>query len=148
MRLLLLSRLPRPLPLSHLPPRPSTILATTHATSDFSTRFSTRHSSNSGITEDWKGTPTHENATHRAKKHDVTDPEVEATDAGLREREENEGIADETKQQGTTERQGLKFNRKAKEERPNAPEPVIGMNDERGQVCSNVLLWILIVLVM
>jgi hypothetical protein len=52
----------------------------------------------------------------------------------MKERERNEGIADDTKQQGTTERGGRKHGQKAKEEHPAAPEPVIGMNDERARV--------------
>lgn len=46
----------------------------------------------------------------------------------------NEGIADNTKSQGMTERGGRKQARKAKEEHPAAPEPIIGMNDERAEV--------------
>lgn len=46
----------------------------------------------------------------------------------------NEGVADNTKSQATTERGGRKQERKAKEEHPAAPKPIIGMNDERAQV--------------
>lgn len=70
----------------------------------------------------------------RAKEKDETEPETASSAYSIREREENMGIADEAKSQATTEREGRKFERKAKEEHPNAPEPVIGMNDERAQV--------------
>lgn len=48
----------------------------------------------------------------------------------------NEGIADDTKSQGMTERGGRKQAQKTKEEHPAAPEPIIGMNDERAEVTA------------
>lgn len=68
------------------------------------------------------------------KKNDTTDPPTDASSASMKDRQEAEGIADESKSQGTTERGGAKHGRKAKEEHPKAPEPIIGLNDERGQV--------------
>lgn len=78
----------------------------------------------------------------RARKHDETDPEAASSASGIREREENRNIADDTKSQATTERDGLKFERKAKKEHPNAPEPVIGMNDERAEVSFCFVMWV------
>jgi len=78
--------------------------------------------------------PEEEHAVHRTQRNDTTDPETEASSEGMAERGENEGIADGNKSQATTERGGLKHQRRAKEEFPKAPEPVIGMNDERAEV--------------
>jgi len=93
-----------------------------------------RSARNSSIFKDWKGSSSKDNAVPRAEKGDKLDPETEAAASGLEEREVNEGIADETKSQGRTERGGRKHGKKAKAEHPNAPEPIIGMNDERGEV--------------
>lgn len=52
----------------------------------------------------------------------------------MKEKEEYHGISDHSKSHATTQRDGLSHGRKAKEEHPKAPEPIIGMNDERGKV--------------
>ncbi|KAJ5578338.1 uncharacterized protein N7459_007302 [Penicillium hispanicum] len=83
--------------------------------------------------KDWKGASTGEHSTERSKKGDTHDVTSGAVAAGMKERETHEGIADATKSQGTTQRGGLQHSRKAKEEHPEAPEPIIGMNDERAQ---------------
>ncbi|KAJ5833864.1 hypothetical protein N7474_002175 [Penicillium riverlandense] len=88
---------------------------------------------NSSVFKGWKGSSTDENAVSRAEKGDRHDPESEAAASGLKEREANEGIADDTKSQGRTQRGGRKQGRKAKAEHPKAPEPIIGMNDERAE---------------
>lgn len=75
-----------------------------------------------------------EHAVNRAQNNDTTDPGTKASSEGMADRMESEGIADPTKSEATTERGGLKAERKAKEEHPKAPEPVIGMNDERANV--------------
>ncbi|KAJ5682538.1 hypothetical protein N7462_005703 [Penicillium macrosclerotiorum] len=85
------------------------------------------------LPKDWKGTQPEESTIKRAKAGDATDPSAAATAAGMKEREVNEGVADDSKSQGTTERGGRKHGEKAKREHPKAPEPIIGMNDERGQ---------------
>lgn len=69
----------------------------------------------------------------RRKKGDTTDPTVEGAHSGMKDREESEGIARDDKPQAATERGGVKHGKKAKEEHPKAPEPIIGMNDERAQ---------------
>lgn len=92
---------------------------------------STRHYS---ITKPWKGDPPEEHTKERAKRGDTSDIAAAADASGMKERERNEGVADETMSQATTERGGLKQGRKAKKEHPAAPEPIIGMNDERAQV--------------
>lgn len=88
------------------------------------------------IFEDWKGSSAEDHTRKRSKKGDTGDVHSEAAASGLRERKTNQGLADETKSQGMTERGGTKYGRKAKEEHPKAPEPVIGMNDERSKVSS------------
>lgn len=70
----------------------------------------------------------------RSKKNDNTDPTVEGASSGMKDREESEGVARSDKPQAATEREGLKHWKKAKKEHPKAPEPIIGMNDERAQV--------------
>ncbi|OJJ49965.1 hypothetical protein ASPZODRAFT_54275, partial [Penicilliopsis zonata CBS 506.65] len=89
---------------------------------------------NSRLAKQWKGSGDEDHSIHRQEKGDTTYPGAEGARQGIKEREESEGIADATKSQAKTEREGLKFGRKAKEDHPKAPEPVIGMNDERGEV--------------
>ncbi|KAJ5753148.1 hypothetical protein N7520_010065 [Penicillium odoratum] len=81
----------------------------------------------------WKGSSTDDHSTQRSKKGDTYDIASEASASGMEERQENQGIADQTKSQGTTQRGGIKSSKKAKAEHPAAPEPIIGMNDERAQ---------------
>lgn len=109
--------------LSH-PPRPSHTARALQTTRNYS------------ITKDWKGSPTEAHAKERAKKGDSFDVHAAPAASGMQERDVNEGIADDTKSQGMTERGGRKQAKKAKEEHPAAPEPIIGMNDERAEVCA------------
>ncbi|RAL13204.1 uncharacterized protein BO97DRAFT_442637 [Aspergillus homomorphus CBS 101889] len=85
------------------------------------------------LNSSWVGTNQDDHAVNRQKKRDTTDPETDASSAGLKDREEKHGLPDSSKPQGATERGGLKHERKAKSEHPKAPEPILGMNDERGQ---------------
>ncbi|KAJ5082403.1 hypothetical protein N7532_011446 [Penicillium argentinense] len=73
------------------------------------------------------------NRANRGKIGDKDDLAAEAASKGMKEREANEWIADDTKSGATTERGGSKHAKKAKKEHPAAPEPIIGMNDERAQ---------------
>ncbi|PWY94769.1 hypothetical protein BO94DRAFT_531705 [Aspergillus sclerotioniger CBS 115572] len=88
---------------------------------------------NSGVTKDWKGTGSEDHAVDRTQKRDTTDPTTDAAASVMKDREEGEGIANGSKPQGATERGGTQHGKKAKQQHPNAPEPIIGMNDERGQ---------------
>lgn len=88
----------------------------------------------SGITRGWSGTSTEDHALDRTKRGDITDPQMESALSGQQERAENEFIADRSKSQATTERDLGSNNRRAKEQYPKAPEPVIGANDEKGEV--------------
>lgn len=85
---------------------------------------------------EWRGTSTDDHAINRTKKHDITDPQMESTQSGQGERERNEAIADASKSSSTTERDVNKSQERAKKEHPHAPEPVIGVNDEKGEVSS------------
>lgn len=87
------------------------------------------------LSNKWRGMPPEEHAVDRTKHNaDTTDPETKASSLGMSERDRKEGIADRSQSQATTERGGSGYGRKAKKEHPRAPEPVIGMNDERAQV--------------
>lgn len=86
------------------------------------------------VAKEWKGAHTEEHSIPRAKRGDTNDPSADAVASGMEERDVNGGIADDTKSQATTQRGGRKEEKKAKTEHPAAPEPIIGMNDERGGV--------------
>lgn len=90
-----------------------------------------RHES---ITKQWKGASTDDHSTQRSKRGDEHDINASASASGMEERRQSEGVADKTKSQGMTQRGGTESGRKAKSEHPAAPEPIIGMNDERAQV--------------
>lgn len=84
--------------------------------------------------QEWKGSSSEDHAVNRTKRKDTTDPETENSAKGQAEREEYDGIAEKSKSQATTQRDLGQHNKRAKEEHPAAPEPVIGMNDEKGRV--------------
>ncbi|KAL4895844.1 hypothetical protein BDV59DRAFT_145018 [Aspergillus ambiguus] len=117
------------------PPRPCVIpLHSVWQPATFHTPSSVRSRLNSSLTKGWRGTKEEDHAVNRSKKHDTTDPTTDASSSGMKDREESEGIANHSKPSGATERGGLQHERKAKKQHPKAPEPIIGMNDERGQV--------------
>ncbi|GAQ10594.1 hypothetical protein ALT_7915 [Aspergillus lentulus] len=92
---------------------------------------------NSSLGQEWKGSSTDDHAVKRSKdKRDITDPQTESSASGLKEKKESAGVADQSKQGAVTEREGLKQERQAKKEHPKAPEPIIGMNDERAEVSA------------
>ncbi|KAI9368671.1 hypothetical protein BJX61DRAFT_546310 [Aspergillus egyptiacus] len=89
---------------------------------------------NSGLAQDWKGSGQEKHATTRSKKeHDNTDPETIAANRTREDREENFGVGGTGISDAATERGGRKNEREVKKDHPKAPEPVIGMNDERAQ---------------
>ena len=78
-------------------------------------------------TSDWSGRQGHEHVTNRKDELDV---QSGASQSGKRER-----AADDNKaSQGTSEKDSGNQNEQAKKDHPEAPGPVIGMNDERGEV--------------
>lgn len=85
----------------------------------------------------WTGSTTEDHAINRVKRRDITDPQMESTLAGQEEREEVEGIADASKSHSTTERDLRRSSERAEKEHPHAPKPMIGVNDERGEVSSS-----------
>ncbi|KAE8153870.1 hypothetical protein BDV25DRAFT_9338 [Aspergillus avenaceus] len=115
------------------PPRPCLLpLQSVWQPTEFHTPKSVQTRLYGILTQDWEGTSPEDHVVERRRKRDTTDPTVSGADAGMQEREEAEGVADSSKQQGATEREGAKHGKQAKREHPKAPAPIIGMNDERG----------------
>ena len=79
----------------------------------------------------WHGRETEEHAVNRKDELDV---QAQASQSGGRER----ASGDERQSQASTEKDSGNQNEQAKKDHPEAPGPVIGMNDERGQVGSMV----------
>ena len=77
----------------------------------------------------WHGRETEEHAVNRKDELDV---QAKASQSGGRER----ASGDERQSQASTEKDSGNQNEQAKKDHPEAPGPVIGMNDERGQVDS------------
>ena len=96
----------------------------------FPTTITTRSASG---TSDWTGRKTDE---HVANRGDELDVQSGASQSGKRER----ASGDEKQSQGATEKDKGNQNEQAKKDHPEAPGPVIGMNDERGQV-SILVVW-------
>ena len=78
-------------------------------------------------TSDWSGRQGHEHVTNRKDELDV---QSGASQSGKRERAADNDNAS----QGTSEKDSGNQNEQAKKDHPEAPGPVIGMNDERGEV--------------
>lgn len=53
---------------------------------------------------------------------------------GRAEKQRSSGLADSTMSGAMTERDLGRNAKRAKEEHPKSPEPIIGMNDERGRL--------------
>ena len=85
-----------------------------------------QHRSASG-TSDWSGRQPQEHVSNRKDELDV---QSGASQSGKRER----AGGNENESQATTEKDSGNQNEQAKKDHPEAPGPVIGMNDERGQV--------------
>lgn len=114
--------------------RPSILLKKSIAQPAFFALGGVRHES---ITKQWKGASTDDHTTQRSKRGDEYDIHSSASASGMEERRQSEGVADKTKSQGMTQRGGTESGKKAKADHPAAPEPVIGMNDERAQVSTD-----------
>ena len=89
------------------------------------------------VTSDWQGRKPDEHAVNRTEEKDV---QSEQSQAGMREKERHmsgndaEPGKEENVSQGVSEADQNNSNARAKEEAPEAPGPIIGMNDERGGV--------------
>ncbi|KAL4914065.1 hypothetical protein BDW62DRAFT_213777 [Aspergillus aurantiobrunneus] len=95
----------------------------------------------SGVTKDWKGSSGEKHATHRVQKEkDETDPQTIGSSRSMKDREQSFGEANSGESHAATETGGRENEKKAKKEHPKAPEPIIGMNDERAQVKLTALL--------
>ncbi|OJJ62792.1 hypothetical protein ASPSYDRAFT_41485 [Aspergillus sydowii CBS 593.65] len=87
---------------------------------------------NSGIMKDWKGSSGEKHTTHRVEKeNDKTDPQTIGASRTMKDREQNFGSESSGQSGAATETGGRKNAEEAKKDHPKAPEPVIGMNDER-----------------
>ena len=84
-------------------------------------------------TKDWEGRQPSEHVGNRGDELDV---QSGASQSGKRER----ASGDESQSQGTTEKDKGNQNEQAKKDHPEAPGPVIGMNDERGGVSVSFAL--------
>lgn len=93
-------------------------------------------------TSDWQGRKPDEHAVNRTEEKDV---QSQQSQAGMREKERHMSGKDAEKgkeeniSQGVSEADQNNSNPRAKEESPEAPGPVIGMNDERGGVSYSML---------
>ena len=83
-----------------------------------------------GRDPEWSGRQASEHVTNRGDELDV---QSGASQSGKRER----ASSDEKQSQGATEKDKGNQNEQAKKDHPEAPGPVIGMNDERGQVSDS-----------
>ena len=92
------------------------------------------------VTSDWQGRKPDEHAVNRTEEKDV---QSEQSQAGMREKDRhmsgNDAGKEENVSQGVSEADQNKSNTRAKEDSPEAPGPVIGMNDERGGVSCTML---------
>ncbi|KAF6230253.1 hypothetical protein HO133_004593 [Letharia lupina] len=105
--------------------RTRTLLLRTFRTTPRSLPFLTQYRFASG-TSDWSGRQPQE---HVQNRRDELDVQSGASQSGKRERvADNESVS-----QGTSEKDSGNQNEQAQKDHPEAPGPVIGMNDERGQ---------------
>ncbi|MCJ1430432.1 hypothetical protein MMC29_008350 [Sticta canariensis] len=77
----------------------------------------------------WEGRPPEEHVTNRKDELDV---QSSASKSGVRERAAGGGGSGQSSVAASQKDDGDQ-NKKAKEDHPEAPGPVIGMNDERGR---------------
>lgn len=74
-------------------------------------------------TPGWKGRSPEDHVVHRQDELDV---QSQAAQSGMKEHQSGQ-----TGSQGLNRKDEGEFKKKAKQEHPEAPDPVIGMNDER-----------------
>ena len=79
----------------------------------------TDHASTPG----WKGRTPDDHAVHRKDRLDI---QSDASQSGMKEHQTGESGS-----QALNRRDDGQYNKKAEEDHPEAPQPVIGMNDER-----------------
>ena len=74
----------------------------------------------------WEGSTTKDHITETDDSHNV---QIDGAKSGALDRASKDGSS------AATEKDQGKSNEKAKKDHPKAPEPIIGMNDERRGVC-------------
>lgn len=91
---------------------------------------------------DWRGTQSEDHGLDRIKRGDTTDPQSDAMKSGQEERARasQNMDKDKAKSQATKERDQSHSKQQTEEEYPEAPRPIIGMNDERGRVSRSCAL--------
>lgn len=87
---------------------------------------SRRRVSSSGSARAWTGKSKEEHVVHRKDELDV---QSEASQSGMRLKEEGKEGS-----QAISQKDEGSHAKKAKQDYPEAPEPILGMNDERGSV--------------
>ncbi|KIX05436.1 uncharacterized protein Z518_06308 [Rhinocladiella mackenziei CBS 650.93] len=90
----------------------------------------------------WTGHTTHDHAVNRSR-HDAHDVQAEASRHGMAEYNKHHTEEERSGSDAISRKDEKQSNRRAKEENPEAPEPVIGMNEERGTAleCSPEKEW-------
>ena len=91
--------------------------------------FASTHSQGKGAQNSRSGWTGRHGDDH-AVKRDPLDVQADASQQGMKEHEQGTGG------QATSRKDEVQNNKRAKEEFPEAPEPVIGMNSERGSVSA------------
>ncbi|ODH27131.1 hypothetical protein ACO22_04296 [Paracoccidioides brasiliensis] len=87
-----------------------------------------------GIRYAWTGSTGKVNSLEQSKRGDTTNPMTRGSTSGLKEKEEEaQNGSDKSKSQAITEQNHENSTKKTKEF-PEAPDPIIGMTDERGKV--------------
>ena len=112
------------------PIRTQTFIHPAFRTSPRSLPLFPQHRSASG-TSDWSGRQPQEHVSNRKDELDV---QSGASQSGKRERV----TGGQEASQGTSEKDSGNQNQQAQKDHPEAPGPVIGMNDERGQVSLRI----------
>ncbi|QSS50848.1 hypothetical protein I7I53_06013 [Histoplasma capsulatum var. duboisii H88] len=87
----------------------------------------------SGIRYAWTSSKGEGHNLDRSRRSDTTDPTTKGTAGGLKRKGETTKRKDNSKSNATEERNHEGSTKKAENEFPEAPRPIIGMSDERGQ---------------
>jgi hypothetical protein len=109
-----------------------------HLRPSFTAHFASTNANEKGTQNSrpgWSGRPAEDHATQR----DRLDAQGDASQEGMKKFQEDQDQNTKTVSgQAITREDERNANRRAKEEHPEAPGPVIGMNDERGSVSAFV----------
>lgn len=100
-----------------------------HRTIPSASTPATRHLSTSSSLQAWTGRQPEDNTVRETDSNNV---QQDAVRDGKADRASSDAADSGNKSGATSEKDVKNNNQKAKEENPEAPGPVIGMNDERG----------------